>query len=162
MPKHMKKLPSPKVIRKSCVAKSTAKKPSMYPKAPEEEYANLSPNSQARIRAEGQKVQNYLVEEAKRAEAVAKVKLLGQQPGSSTQHTGSRRRSGITTKATTSRRMPACPKMLGCRPPNATDRSSPSACWRTLPTRRARRSTERTRRPGLSASAHVRSSHSAL
>ena len=89
MPKHMKKLPSPKVIRKSCVAKSTAKKPSMYPKAPEEEYANLSPNSQARIRAEGQKVQNYLVEEAKRAEAVAKVKLLGQQPGSSTQHTGS-------------------------------------------------------------------------
>ena len=71
MPKHMKKLPSPKVIRKSCVAKSTAKKPSMYPKAPEEEYANLSPNSQARIRAEGQKVQNYLVEEAKRAEAVA-------------------------------------------------------------------------------------------
>ena len=131
-------------------------------KAPEEEYANLSPNSQARIRAEGQKVQNYLVEEAKRAEAVAKVKLLGQQPGSSTQHTGSRRRSGRTTKATTSRRMPARPKMLGCRPPNATDRSSPSACWRTLPTRRARQTTERTRRPGLSASAHVRSSHSAL
>ena len=49
----------------------------------------MSPNSQARIRAEGQKVQNYLVEEAKRAEAVAKAKLLGQQPGSSTQHTGS-------------------------------------------------------------------------
>ena len=88
-PKHQSKLPSPKHIRKSHVAKSTAKSPSMYPKASASKYDTMSPSSQAHVVAEADGVTKYLKERAKRHEAVAAAKLFGQQPGSSEQHTGS-------------------------------------------------------------------------
>ena len=87
MPK-TRMLPSPKLIRKAHVAKSTAKSPSMYPKASASMYDTLSPQSQAVVVAEADGVSNYLKGRAKHDEAMAAAKLFGQQPGSSEQHTG--------------------------------------------------------------------------
>jgi len=84
-----KTLPSPKIVRKSHVAKSTAKSPSMYPKASASKYDTLSPNSQAGVVAEADGVSTYLKTRAKHHKGMAVARLFGQQPGSSEQHTGS-------------------------------------------------------------------------
>lgn len=84
-----KTLPSPKIVRKSHVAKSTAKSPSMYPKASASKYDTLSPNSQAGVVAEADGVSTYRLPHKEEEEEqqgrgriarLARLRLVAHQP----------------------------------------------------------------------------------
>ena len=132
-----KTLPSPKIVRKSHVAKSTAKSPSMYPKASASKYDTLSPNSQAGVVAEADGVSTYLKTRAKHHKGMAVARLFGQQPGSSEQHTGSptKKKKKNNKGEVVSPDSPDCSPTAACRPPTQDGMAcaSQSASLRTRP-----------------------------
>ena len=80
-------LPPSVLVRKSCVAKSTERQASMYPKASAEKYDMMSPNSQASVIACAEAVTKVLKGRmATRAVTAQKRLFNGQQPGTSEQH----------------------------------------------------------------------------
>ena len=87
MPTNQDQLPASVHVRKSCVAKSTEKQASMYPKASAEKYDMMSPNSQACVIACAEGVTKVLKGRMATREATAKKRLFNQQqPGTSEQH----------------------------------------------------------------------------
>ena len=80
---------SPVHVRRSCVAKSTKKEPSVFPELTMDQFLGLSPSGQKNIYDRGKKTLNQLDDIIKQDKLAAQRMLFANAAGSSHAHTSS-------------------------------------------------------------------------